>query len=181
MFSIFLNDFSDFLQWAYNRMEHVADLSQQAFENDEIIIYFRLYILLYADDTVLFAESKEELQAALNGLFLYCKTWKLSVNSSKTNIVVFSKRKVNRDDTFTFVDERLEIEDDFVYLGINCDYKGQFFKARSRLIEQARKVSFAVIRKIRKLGLLCDVQLKLFDAMIAPILLYGSEVWGCEN
>lgn len=93
-------------------MEHAADLSQQAFENDEIIIYFRLYILLYADDTVLFAESKEELQAALYGLFLYCKTWKLSVNSSKTNIVVFSKRKVNRDDTFTFVDERLEIEDD---------------------------------------------------------------------
>ena len=59
LFSIFLNDFSDFLKWAYNRMEHVADLSQQAFENDEIIIYFRLYILLYADDTVLFAEPKK--------------------------------------------------------------------------------------------------------------------------
>ena len=42
-------------------------------------------------------------------------------------------------------------------------------------------MSFAVIRKIRKLGLQCDVQLKLFDAMIAPILLYGSEFWGCEN
>lgn len=92
-----------------------------------------------------------------------------------------SKRRVNTDDTFTFGDERLEIEDDFVYLGINFDYKGQFFKARSRLIEQARKASFTVIRKIRKLGLPCDVQLKLFDAMIAPILLYGSEVWGCEN
>ena len=59
LFSIFLNDLSDFLQRAYNGMEHVADLAHQAFENDEIIIYFRLYILLYADDTVLFAESTE--------------------------------------------------------------------------------------------------------------------------
>ena len=94
---------------------------------------------------------------------------------------MFSKRKVNRDDTFTFGDERLETEDDFVYLGINFDYIGQFFKARSRLTEQARKASFAVIRKIRKRDLPCDVQLKIFDAMIAPILLYGLEVWGCEN
>ena len=36
-------------------------------------------------------------------------------------------------------------------------------------------------RKIRKLGLPVDIQLKLFDTMIAPILLYGSEVWGYEN
>ena len=70
LFSIFLNDLNDFLQRAYNGMEHVADLVQQAFGNVEIIIYFKLYILLYADDAVLFAESKEELQAALNGLFL---------------------------------------------------------------------------------------------------------------
>ena len=40
--------------------------------NDEIEVYFKLYILLYADDTVIFAESAEELQAALNAMFLYC-------------------------------------------------------------------------------------------------------------
>ena len=50
-----------------------------------------------------------------------------------------------------------------------------------RLLEQAKKASFSVIRKIRKLGLPIDVQLKLFDTMIVPILLYGSEVWGFEN
>ena len=41
-------------------------------------------MLLYADDTVLLAESAEELQAALNAMFLYCKTWNLSVNPTKT-------------------------------------------------------------------------------------------------
>ena len=162
-------------------MEHISDLAQQTFQNDDLIIYFKMYVLLYADDTVIFAELHAELQAALHGLFLYCKTWKLTVNPSKTKVVIFSKRKCTNNPTFTFGDQVLEVEDEFIYLGVSFDYKGQFFKARTRLVEQAKKASFAVIRKIRKLGLPCDIQLKLFDTMIAPILLYGSEVWGFEN
>ena len=42
--------------------------------NDAIEVYFKLYILLYADDTVMFAESADDLQAALNAMFLYCKS-----------------------------------------------------------------------------------------------------------
>ena len=30
---------------------------------------------------------------ALNGLFLYCLTWNLTVNPTKTKIVVFNKSK----------------------------------------------------------------------------------------
>ena len=40
---------------------------------------------------------------------------------------------------------------------------------------------FNVLRKARKLCLPIDVLLQLFDAMVAPILLYGSEVWGYED
>lgn len=35
--------------------------------------------------------------------------------------------------------------------------------------------------KIRRLGLPIDIQLQLFDSKISPILLYGVEIWGCEN
>ena len=48
-------------------------------------------MLLYADDTVLLAESAEELQAALNAMFLYCKTWNLSVNPTKTKKKLYLK------------------------------------------------------------------------------------------
>ena len=44
---------------------------------------------LYADDTELLAELAKELQAALNAIFLYCKTWDLSVNPTKTNVSLF--------------------------------------------------------------------------------------------
>lgn len=40
---------------------------------------------------------------------------------------------------------------------------------------------FSVLRKSRKLQLTIDLQLQLFDSMVVPILLYGSEVTGFEN
>ena len=60
-------------------------------------------------------------------------------------------------------------------------YKWQFYKARTNFLEQARKALFSVRKNSRKLDLPVDIQFKLFDVMVAPILLYGSEVWGYEN
>ena len=46
----------------------------------DIEVYFKLYIylLLYAHDTVILVESQEQLQTALNLMFLYCQAWKLA-------------------------------------------------------------------------------------------------------
>ena len=60
----------------------------------------RLNLLLYADDTALLAESAKELQAALNAMFLYCKTWNLSVNPTKTKVIVFEKSNYKNDYVF---------------------------------------------------------------------------------
>ena len=54
-------------------------------------MFLKVFVLLYADDTVIIAESAEDLQKALTAYALYCETWKLVVNSSKTKIVIFSK------------------------------------------------------------------------------------------
>ena len=48
-------------------------------------------ILLYADDIILFSKNPEDLQNALNVLEEYCQRWKLTVNKSKTKIMVFRK------------------------------------------------------------------------------------------
>ena len=38
-----------------------------------------------------------------------------------------------------------------------------------------------MLKKCRSLGLPIDLQLKMFHTMVAPILLYGCEIWGFEN
>ena len=68
-FSLFLNDLTEFISHAYDGLNAVSDMSKIIFSNDEIEVYFKLYILLYADDTLILAESAVELQSALNAMF----------------------------------------------------------------------------------------------------------------
>ena len=46
--------------------------------------------LLYADDLVWVSESAPGLQFALDRLHDYCERWKLTVNLSKTKIIIFN-------------------------------------------------------------------------------------------
>ena len=40
---------------------------------------------------------------------------------------------------------------------------------------------YALLDKARRFVLPIDVTLQLFDAMVVPILLYGSEIWGFQH
>ena len=59
-------------------------------------------------------------------------------------------------------------------------YKGRFLKNNQRLFDQACEAMFAILSKSRKLLLPYDIQLELFDTLVAPILLYRSEVTGLK-
>ena len=144
-------------------------------------VYFKLYLLLYVDDTVVLAESKEQLPTALNSMYFYCQTWKLEVNPSKTKVVIFSKRRVINKPIFTFNGDNIDVVDEFVYLGVTFSNNGNFSKTKLNLVEQGRKAMFSVLRKTRKLSLPIDIQLQMFDSMVSPILFYGSEVYGFED
>ena len=51
----------------------------------------KLFILLFADDAVIFANSPNALQSLLKDLENYCSEWKLTVNTKKTKIMIFEK------------------------------------------------------------------------------------------
>ena len=48
-------------------------------------------------------------------------------------------------------------------------------------MDQARKALYCLYRKLRNISIPIDLQFKLFDTLILPILTYGSEIWGYEN
>ena len=48
-------------------------------------------VLLYADDTVLLAETAADLQHQLYCFQLYCETWNVKVNAAKTKNRFFSR------------------------------------------------------------------------------------------
>ena len=61
------------------------------------------------------------------------------------------------------------------------NYNGNCCTAKKRLIDQANKALSALYYKLRNLSIPIDLQWKLFDSLIAPILFYSCEIWGFEN
>ena len=90
--ALYLSDLEEYL--SENSINHLEFLNENCIQY--IGMYHKLFLLLYSHDTVIFAESAEDLQAAVNIFEEYCSELKLSINISKTKIVVFSKRKYNK-------------------------------------------------------------------------------------
>ena len=114
----------------------------------------------------------------LNKLCIYCKKWNIIVNTDKTKIMVFklSLRPISLNIYFDEI--LLESVNNFIYLGVNVSSNGKFFQAQKHLSEQATKAMFA-LKNLFDNKLLCiEDKLKLFDSLVQPILMYGSEIWG---
>ena len=94
-FALFINDFTEYVSTAYRGL-NIAQLCYPSLIKSEHIVLLKLFVLLYADNTIILAENEIELQLALNKVYGYCMMFKLYVNTTKTKIIVFSRVKVRR-------------------------------------------------------------------------------------
>ena len=139
-----------------------------------------LYLLLFADDLILFAPTAIYMQRMINLLEKYCDKWKLKINTSKTKIMVFRKGGYLRHyENWTLYGKNVPVTSQYNYLGVIFTPKCVFTQAQRCLAGKASKALFILKKHMSRF---CDIPvkvwLKLFDAKILPILLYGSEVWG---
>ena len=83
---------------------------------------------MYADDLVLISKSKEGLQRQIDCLNVYCKTWKLKINTKKTKCMVFNRgSKVIKAD-FRIEGVQSENVKSFTYLGCTMSAKNCQFQ-----------------------------------------------------
>ena len=112
-------------------------------------MYLKLFILLYADDTVLLAETADDLQHQLYCFELYCEAWKLKVNATKTKNLIFSRGNFKTKNVrFMYNNSEIEIVTDVNYLGLLLSKTGSFIHAKKDLIKRTSKSMFAVLKKI---------------------------------
>ena len=169
LFSMYLNDIEEY--FILNGFQGVD------------IGMLKLFLLLYADDIVIFAENENDLQHGLNLLANYCDKWKLQVNVNKTKVIVFKKGGANKKNMkFTYKQTELEIVKKFVYLGVVFTVGGSFNSTYESLYGQAIKAVFKL--KSYFVNYPCmnlRHKLDLFDKLIEPILCYGCELWGVNE
>ena len=128
------------------------------------------------------SDTEQGLKSAIKAVESYCRKWNLTVNTSKTEVVIFSKKKVKKDNfNFVFNGTNLQIRDTFKYLGVVFAANGSFSKCKKYLYDQANKAMFSLIKKARYLNSPIHMQLDLFDVTVLPVILYGCEIWGFEN
>lgn len=174
LFSMFLNDLEDHME-----ADNLDGITLDLF-TDELFVYTKLYILLYADDTIILADSETSLQESLNSFNAYCNEWRLTINKEKSKVMIFGARKTD-DFNFYIGETKLEIVNSYKYLGTHFSPSGSFLTARKHIATQANKAMHLLNLRINNLNLPIDLQLKLFDHTVLPIMTYGCEVWGFEN
>ena len=96
-------------------------------------------------------------------------------------MVKFSGNGHKCTDKFYFEGNELENVQEYRYLGIILSATGSFSQAKQTLTNKARKALFKLKSSISGHNFNPKICLQLFDLLIKPICLYGSEIWGAEN
>ena len=170
LFSMYVNDLNNYLI-----SKQCNDVSVAYRDDKYVLCYVILPILMYADDSVLFALNKRGLQKSLNAYEQYCNKWKLDINVNKTKILCFGRKNQH---VFTINNEAIENVDVFKYLGVVLSRNGRFEKAMLENVNKARKGMYTLRKTFREKMIPIDCQIDLFEKTIEPILLYGCEIWG---
>ena len=136
--------------------------------------------LLWADDLVLMALDGKSLQDNLDILHQYCNKWGLVINLTKTKIVTF-KPKGRRshsliNSNYYIGDNLLENVPSYCYLGIVFHENGNLKVALHELRKKALRALFGMKRAIIKNTLSLKSLFILFDTLVKPVLLYGSQI-----
>jgi hypothetical protein len=173
LFSLYLNDLDSVLSRDNNGI--IID-----FHVNNALHFLKLLLLLYADDTVIFGENESTFQLCLDNFYNYCQKWKLKINFSKTKVIVFGTNKPSKY-SFNINGQPIETVKEYKYLGVVFSSSGSFLSCRKHVVSQANKAMHLLYMRISNLDLPIDLQLKLFDHTVLPILTYGSEIWGFEN
>ena len=112
---------------------------------------FKVFLILHADDIVVFANSSSELQKSLVLLFDYCQRWKLVVNTSKTKIRIFRKGScLPQGLNFYYNNILIETVNNFSYLGVVFTVGGSFSEAQNTLSGKALKSIFKLNKYLYK-------------------------------
>ena len=135
--------------------------------------------LLWADDLVLIALTRESLQLMLCELESFCSEWGLAVNIKKTAIMIFNKsgRLLKESYGFKYEDKEVPTTRTYCYLGITFSLTGSFKVAMSLLRQKALRAYFGLKREVDLYSIPKTAVFKLLDSLISPIITYGIELW----
>ena len=134
--------------------------------------------MLYADDLIILSTKSEGLQTCLDKPEAYCIENRLMINIEKSKTMIFNESgKILKNYTFHVGGAKMELVQNFCYLGLDITASGSFHIAKSNLKDKGIKAMYPLIDTVIKFELKVEQSIDLFKRLISPMLLYGSEIW----
>ena len=137
--------------------------------------------LLFADDTVVVADSEKKLCQLVSEFGKVCKRRKLRVNVGKSKVMRCTRSEDGARLNVMLDGEALEEVDQFKYLGSIIAADGGVEADVSHRVSEGCKVLGAMNGVIRNRGLGMKVKRALYEKVIVPTVTYGSELWGMKE
>ena len=114
---------------------------------------------------------------------MFLNLFKMHINSMEIKHTHFTRQayhfqSMRGNYEFKYGSSTIEVVSEYVYLGVTMMYSNKYATAMKKQMDQARKAKFSLLINARKLCLPIDIQCDMFEKVVSPILLYGSEVWG---
>jgi hypothetical protein len=132
----------------------------------------------FADDIALIAVTPLYLQRLIDIVYSYCKKWKIEINTTKSNTIVFTKRREAPPIGILYGDKFIAQSDHVIHLGISHDFNVKLKKRIEDRLQKARNSFFAMSAKgVNSEGVNPMVSVSLYCKITKPIALYGSELW----
>jgi hypothetical protein len=133
-------------------------------------------VMVYADDTTLVCSSLKDLDGCLQLIEQYCSLYDIIINAKKTKGMIFGAITSILEPDILVNKQRIEIVDNFKFLGVNIDREGNFKKH----IEIRKTAFFAGVTEVERLGICkLDVPVKmkslLYTSLVRSKLVYGLE------
>lgn len=143
------------------------------------------YLHLFADDTAVVAQSTTyysvccRLQKALNNIENWCRTWKIAVNTSKTQAIMFKRRKKNHhNDELTLFQDNIKWSKSVKYLGVHFDENINFKAHVDKTIDKYRmKFRHMYPLICKKSSLTLNSKILLFKMILRPLITYAAPIW----
>ena len=114
----------------------------------------------------------------LGVLFEYCNDWGLTVNTSKTAIMVFmqSGRQLEESNTFKLGNTVIPLVREFCYLKVIFSLNGSLKMAQKKLRQKGLRGYLSLKKCLEIRGLRKTALFRLFDALISPVASYSCQV-----
>ena len=169
--------FSIFINKLWDKMSNSGIKGLQFFP--EITEILRM---LFAHDVILLSDTVVGLQRQLSILEYFCDDYHVEVDTTKTKVIVFKNGgNLARTETWKYKGTDLEVVNGFYYVGLLLTTQMPLNRMVNDLAVKRKKAMVSILSSLFPYGNLSKTTFfKLFDVKIAPILLYGSELWGTQ-